>query len=247
MDLRYLKEDQNAAFDYEFHLPDEMELKLRRIAQLEGDNSFAVLDLGGGNGVFLDKVLNAFPKSHGTLVDISPSLLALNTSYPRKVVKCVNISALDELGGQYDVVFMNWLLHHLVGPTYKVSRSNCVELLRSVKARLREGGVVIVAENCFEAFFGCNVPGWAIFQITRIKNPLWVLVARKFFNTAGTGVGFRSAASFRAVFAEAGYKVVREDEGWTWTQFRTGWKQLAFWLLCIKRVHYRHFYLKAVG
>jgi methylase of polypeptide subunit release factors len=79
-----LNEKQNAAFDMEFHSREELATKFLLLEELSEDRPFNVLDLGGGNGIFVDQLLARFPKSSATIVDISSLLLAKNKPSERK-------------------------------------------------------------------------------------------------------------------------------------------------------------------
>src|SRR4051794_4292286 len=79
-----LNETQNAVFDAEFHRPEELEVKFKSLDELSSDESFNVLDLGGGNGLFADQLLARFPKSTVTIIDISSVLLSRNNPSNRK-------------------------------------------------------------------------------------------------------------------------------------------------------------------
>jgi hypothetical protein len=54
LNLVLLDESQNQAFNTEFHSRKELECKILRIAGYFGNQAFSILDLGGGNGRFLD-------------------------------------------------------------------------------------------------------------------------------------------------------------------------------------------------
>jgi ubiquinone/menaquinone biosynthesis C-methylase UbiE len=115
-----LSEKQNACFDTEFHSREELETKLLRLEELSEDRPFNVLDLGGGNGIFVDQLLARFPKSSATVVDISSLLLAKNKPSERKelihgLIECMS----DILAGRtFDFIMVNWVFHHLVGNSY---------------------------------------------------------------------------------------------------------------------------------
>lgn len=206
LDLVYLAEDQNEAFDTEYHRPDVMVAKLEILRNLFPNGPRNLLDLGGGAGKFSDGILAEFLQTQATVFDVSEMLLRRNTANPRKNVIQGTVADLGTALGdkRFDVIAINWLLHHLVGPTRRACRTNCVETLRACKKLLADGGVIVVAENAFDGPFGLNFPSWLIFEITRIRNPTFVRFSRRFFNTAGVGVCFRSSRNWRGVFAEAG-------------------------------------------
>src|SRR5262249_38445330 len=84
LNLVLLDETQNQAFDTEYHSRKEMEEKISNIFNYFDDQAFSVLDLGGGNGRFLDELLERFPRANGVLLDVSEALLAQNKPHSRK-------------------------------------------------------------------------------------------------------------------------------------------------------------------
>lgn len=243
---RLLSEEQNARFDAEFHPPLELAQKVEALRELFGPaGPGEILDAGGGNGVFLDTLLEEFPEANGTLVDVSRVLLDKNSTYDRKTLIEGSIEELSSVvgGRTFDLVLANWLLHHLVGDSYSRCRQNVVRALSSFSGVLRPGGVIVVAENMFDGFFGTNIPSRAIWMITSVSFDPWVRLARRAFNTAGVGVCFRSERNWRTVFAEAGLQIVRETEG---RMLDYGRMQRLTPLLGISRMAHRHFYLRPV-
>ncbi len=64
MELKYLVEEQNAAFDEEYHSAAELRSKVELLRkQFGNDGPRSIPDLGGGNGIFLDALLAEFPKA----------------------------------------------------------------------------------------------------------------------------------------------------------------------------------------
>ncbi len=61
-----LSELQTAEFDVEYVTDELWETLLRALAPYLGRPS-RFLDVGGGNGLFVDRVTNAFPQSCGTM------------------------------------------------------------------------------------------------------------------------------------------------------------------------------------
>ncbi|MEJ1968054.1 MAG: class I SAM-dependent methyltransferase [Rhizomicrobium sp.] len=245
MELLYLEETQAAAFDKEFHSPAEMNAKYARFEQLAAGRPLRILDIGGGNGRFVDKLLDRFPDAQATVLDVSSTLLAANKPHPRKTLVMASVDTLPGgLNGEtFDVITMNWLLHHLVGPTHEKCTENCISLLDKCRALLTPNGNIVVAENMYDGFAGTNIPSWLIYGITRIKAPLFVSVSRRFFNTAGVGVCFRSRGSWRRLFRQANYATAHEDDGYIWKM--TPVRRLSYALLGIQHVCHRHFYLRA--
>jgi ubiquinone/menaquinone biosynthesis C-methylase UbiE len=244
MELLYLDESQNATFDDDYHSPREMEAKLKRVKILVGETEFKILDVGGGNGRFLDSILDQFPSALGTLIDISHQLISLNHPHPRKTVTIGSVESLDHMfpPESFDIITVNWLLHHLVAPSYRNCADNCRTALMKCQRLLKKDGVVIVAENMFDGFGGSNLPAWIIYMITTIRTPWFLALSRRSFNTAGVGVCFRSSGAWQAVFREAGLRTMYDDQGQVWEL--TGKRKLLFPLLAIRQVLHRHFYLQ---
>lgn len=211
----YLSEEQNASFDAEYHSQPELCDKLTTLSNYLGtrkNDTLRILDIGGGNGQFLDTVLNHLPNSMGALVDISPVLIRANRPHARKSIIYGDLYKIKELleGQRFDIVFVNWVLHHLVGQSYPESVRRVVCLLQSVGAFLTENGLVVVAENLYNGWFRSNIPSKLIFAITSISNPFVVAATRRFANTAGVGVCFQSEKAWVKIFLECGFEEVIE-------------------------------------
>lgn len=245
MELLYLDETQNATFDEDYHSEEEFAAKLKRLDAIVQQSEFYVLDVGGGNGRFLDSVLDHFPQARGTVLDVSRQLLSRNKPHPRKTLVHGSVDTLDTdfQEQSFDIITINWLLHHLVGPSYETCAENCRVTLQKCEKLLKPGGTIIVAENMFDGFAGCNLPSWLIYRITTLQASWFVPIARRFFNTAGVGVCFRSAKAWQQVFREAGLTIAQNDAGYLWEM---GFKRrVMFPMLAIQKVSHRHFYLTA--
>jgi SAM-dependent methyltransferase len=243
MDVLVLSETQNEAFDTDYHSSDELAAKIDAVRSRFGDRPARILDLGGGNGRFLDSLLAALPNARGTLIDISADLLARNIDHPRKEMINGSIADLsDFLAGQtFDIITLNWVLHHLVGRSYQVCRRNVVECLAACSDLLAPGGVIIVTDNMFDGFFGLNLPSHVIFAITRVRWAPFARLASAFFNTAGVGVCFQSRHAWRRLFAQSGLSPSEEQPGENWPM--TWRRKLAFSFLALQHVSHLHFYL----
>jgi ubiquinone/menaquinone biosynthesis C-methylase UbiE len=243
LNLLQLDESQNITFDADYHTPDEMACKLQRLRGLTGNTAFDILDVGGGNGRFLDTILDTFPLAHGTLLDISPHLIGVNRPHPRKSIRLGSVEKLERefTPHSFDLITMNWLLHHLVSPTYEACSANCRLTLEVCSKLLKPRGTIVVTENMFEGFGGTNLPSWVIYRITRMSAPWFVGVSRRFFNTAGIGVCFRSANAWRKVFSDAGLRIIYDDlNAWEMPTNR----KVAHVFLGVRGVAHRHFYLR---
>lgn len=247
MSLLYLDESQNQAFDYEYHSEDELTDKLAFLQRTFPKGPRSILDIGGGNGHFLDRLLSEFPEAEGWIVDISPQLLALNETNPRKHILQGSVERLAQiLGGQkFDVISLNWLLHHLVDITYDRSVRNIEKAVELAATFLTERGILMIAENEYQGFFETNVPSHVIYAVTRVQNPVFVKLAGKFFNTAGVGVCFQSKAAWWKLFRRLGFHVEHYHNYPRWDFPLI--KRLAFVGLFLRAQDHGHFALRRPG
>lgn len=206
MNLVYLTNEQTGAFEGDNHREEAILAKYEVIARRFPAGPATILDLGGGAGTFADRLLARYPSAIVTILDCSDRLLAANRQHPRKRLIRASVSDLDAVlrSERFDVITLNFLLHHLVGPDYRTCRTNCVQTLRACTNLLSEHGVILVAEHAFAGPFGINIPSRIIFELTRIRTPALVRLIKPYFNTAGTGVCFRSSRDWAGVFRESG-------------------------------------------
>ena len=246
-----LNEKQNTSFDTEYHSREELETKFLLLEELSEDRPFNVLDLGGGNGAFVDHLLARFPLGSATILDTSLLLLGKNSTSDRKELIHGSIEHMTDIlkGRTFDCITVNWVLHHLVGNSYRACRDNCLKTLMHCKELLKPNGTLIVAENMFDGYLGTNVPSYLIYVLTATRWPWFVRVAKRFFNTAGLGVCFQSQRAWQHIFAEAGFEVVTFQRGleWSWLEHtvrRKDFRNMAVHLLFVKSVSHGHFSLR---
>jgi ubiquinone/menaquinone biosynthesis C-methylase UbiE len=241
-----LDEKQNAAFDAELHSREELERKFLLLRQLNADKPFNVLDLGGGNGVFVDQLLSHFPTSSATIVDVSASLLAKNRPSDRKELIHGAMEHLPGIlaGRRFDYITANWVFHHLVGNSHRACWENCLQTLMLCKDLLKPNGMLLVTENMFDGYLKGNLPSHVIYAITATRWPWFVRLAKRFFNTAGVGVCFQSQRAWQQMFDQAGFDVVAFQRGLVWSWLRRSFRGMAYHLLLVKSVSHGHFFLK---
>ncbi|HEX3369164.1 MAG TPA: class I SAM-dependent methyltransferase, partial [Candidatus Cybelea sp.] len=92
--VRKLADNQLQTFSHRDYVTDSLfDGIAQRAAADFRDGNFSFLDVGGGPGLFTDRLLERFPKSRGAVLDNSELLLAENTSNARK--QLVLASATD--------------------------------------------------------------------------------------------------------------------------------------------------------
>jgi Methyltransferase domain len=238
-----LTEEQNATFDSEYHSPPELANKFETLAKHFGNKPISALDVGGGNGIFSDSFLKRFENSDSLVVDISDHLLAKNVPHTRKRILRASILDLQNIepDKKYDVIFLNWILHHLVGETYQSSIDNINECLKLIATRLAPDGLICIGENDYSGYLDLDLPSRLIFMVTAVRNPVVSALVRRHANTAGTGVCFLSRSSWKRQFSKHNLSFAHASyEG---PNFRLqGWKKNGLFIKDARKIH---FYLKS--
>jgi len=103
---------------------------------------------GGGNGTFLDSMLQAMPDATGTLVEMSQGMADKNAPSNRKAVICANFldwaTATAQSKQRFDVIFFNFVLHHFVGTHREESMRLQAQALQAAKSVLAKDGLIVV-------------------------------------------------------------------------------------------------------
>lgn len=240
MNARVLSDAQTEAFDVDYVDPgDRWALVRERIRSQFGHHPFTFLDVGGGNGRFVDRLLEEFPAATGTVLEPSGLLLARNTPHERKAL--IEGTAAELPGERYDLICVHWLLHHLVSESYEATRQEQVRTLTALRAHLTERGRISVYENIYEGWLANDLPGWLIYQGTALRR-IAGLARRLGANTAGVGVCFHSLPAWRSLVAEAGLRIAEYAEPDTWVWPMPWWYRPA---LTLRRISTGHAWLTA--
>ncbi|PYS77951.1 MAG: methyltransferase [Acidobacteria bacterium] len=238
--MKKLDDSQVVAFDTEY-VDDTRWLTVRMGIDRDFPvGEFTFLDVGGGNGRFADRVLAEYPGSKGTVLDNSEVLVSRNQPNERKAVLLDSVENLDQINMRYDIIFVNWLLHHLVGVSYAVTRRNQLWALRTLGALLTERGRISVFENVYDGALIENLPGWLIYQLSA-NQAISGITRRLGANTAGIGVCFLSKKQWLSAMNDAGLEVLRDTEPDSWN-----WSMPLSWKVClhIQRRYVSHFWLR---
>jgi len=199
-ELKQLSEDQLETFNTEYVNGVFWDTVVNRIDKYFPTGKFTFLDVGGGNGVFTDRILKYYPQSEAILLDNAPNLIEINTQHPRKTIIMDSVENLENYLDTYkiDIVFINWVLHHLVSNTYKKTRSNIINTLSIIK-RDKQIKYLAVFENMYNGIIIDSLPSRMIYQITSLKS-IKQLARKMGANTAGIGVSFLSKKMWIELF-----------------------------------------------
>lgn len=207
--IKQLNENQIKSFDVEYINGDKWHLIKNTIYSYFPDEKFNFLDIGGGNGLFTDRILRTFPLSTGVLIDNSKLLLEKNTFNERKTLIYTSVESLEEVfvKKKFDIIFINWVLHHLVNKSYIKTHQNIGNTLVSAKRLLSSKGYLSIFENIYNGIFFANLPSYLIFQLTssQLISPIIKYLGA---NTAGCGVCFLSKNQWEYLINKAGFQVL---------------------------------------
>lgn len=205
---KQLADDQLEAFDSEF-IDRNRRNKIKAYINRDfPSGEFSFLDIGGGNGTFADKILESYPLARGTVIDNSELLLSKNSMNSRKRTVHAPIEGVGPiLSEKFDIIFMNFLLHHLVGSSYRDTRKNQVLGLKAAKDLLAFGGRISIFENLFDGLVLDIIPSHLIFQLTSSKI-LAPVIRTLGANTAGVGVCFLSKKEWEKTIMLAGLEIL---------------------------------------
>lgn len=207
--VKKLEDAQLEAFNVEYVTDRRWEIVKSFLERDFGGRDFRFLDVGGGNGLFADRVLESYPGAVGTIIDSSKLLIEKNTKNDRKELICESVEQIESvLGGrQFDIVFFNWLLHHLVDDSYSGTRANIRSCIDSTSRMLSADGRIAIFENIYDGYLVDGLPSYIIFELTssRVMTP----ITRKLgANTAGVGVCFMSRKQWVDVIEQVGLDII---------------------------------------
>jgi hypothetical protein len=238
--IKKLDNQQVLNFDTDYIQHDDWSKLCEYLLILFPEGDFRFLDVGGGNGVFCDKVLNAFPRSTAVLLDNSEYLISLNRQSERKKIICDSVENVDQLFQEelFDVVFLNLVLHHFVSNNYKATYKNVTDTFFHLRSILSPRGCVYVFEDFYNGMIFDSLSGYLIYILT--SNKMLAGLTRRFgANTAGIGVCFRSRKQWEKIIKKCGYKIIHEGESHS---FRWPlWKRI---LLHMGKVNMGYLWLK---
>lgn len=206
------------------------------------EGRFSFLDVGGGRGLFADRLLARFPNAEATVLDNSDLLLSLNTAHSRK--RLVAASATEIVrhfgNGSFDIAFLNLSLHHFVAGSYGASRTLQRRVLKQVVKVLSPRGRVVVTENLFQGVFLDDLAGMLIYVLTSSKL-LAPIIKRFGANTAGCGVCFLSESGWRREFRATGLRELSfYGQRWRESEFK---RRVCLRLLGVRSVSRSFFWL----
>lgn len=210
-EVRTLDDGQTRQFDVEYISEDLFRrVRLQLETYLGSQQTFHLMDIGGGNGLFSDRVLNTFPQARVTLLEPDAYLLGRNRPQERKYLLQGTFQDATIEAASLDAIELNWVLHHFVGDSYAETVRLQKSALQKAYHALRPGGILLIFENYYDGVAGSDLPGRLIYELTAARS-LKVLTERLGANTAGVGVGFHSHRTWVNWVREAGFDIVADQ------------------------------------
>lgn len=170
----------------------------------------SILDCGGGNGLYMDMLLDCFPEAEGTLVDSAQFMLDQNKAHKRKKLLLANLEDMTELlesGKTFDLICFSDVLHHCITTSYRKTRDLQTTILKNSVRLLAPNGHFLICERLMNSILTDEFTTKTIYFLTRLKFAAPFI--RSFgANTAGVGVCFFSDKRIRRLFGEADLRIV---------------------------------------
>jgi ubiquinone/menaquinone biosynthesis C-methylase UbiE len=213
--IRKLADDQVETFDKEY-IHGELKTVWKRHCdeRFSANESFTILDVGGGNGKFIDSMLAEYPNAKGTVLDNAETLLAKNTEHPNKRLVRGSAEDIETLfpDERFDLITFHWVLHHFVIGNYRDTKEMVERVLSACSNRLSENGRVSVFENMYDGWMFTDLPGRIIYTLS---SAAWLApITRRFgANTGGVGVCFRSWREWDRMLSECGLAKLSYADG----------------------------------
>ncbi|MEH2101704.1 MAG: class I SAM-dependent methyltransferase [Nostoc sp.] len=217
-EIRQLNNQQLQEFDQEYVGDLEWKTIQTLIEHNFNGQRFSFLDIGGGNGIFTDRILQKYPESVGTIIDNANVLLELNKPHIRKTLLLASVEELNNIFQEqtkFDLIFFNWSLHHFVKSSYSETRRIQYEALIYARNLLSENGYISIFENIYDGIVFTKLPSYLIFYLTSSKI-LASTMKKMGANTAGCGVCFLSKAQWEDTITNAGLIVSQYTDYEKW-------------------------------
>ena len=211
----YTKKDLND-FQKNLFLSYEMNSANKRVegcaklldSMMEKNKNIRILDIGGGAGYFAMALHKKLVNAEVVVLEITEH----NTWDTFKEIKFVSGNAFEAENlfehGSFDIIFVNYVFHHLVQPTYGKTVEGIQFLLSSIQKLLKDEGVLFISECSYHIPVLNQFTGYLIYIASTIRVPVIAWLMRKLGSkSAGVGVCFLTYEKWLSLFQQTGYIV----------------------------------------
>lgn len=182
------------------------------LCKYSGLDCVRILDIGGAGGRFAALLHEYFRGNCDiTVLDIEEYETLGKISAPIRFIKGSVFDVKQYFKPRsFDIVFSNYVFHHLMDNSYHETIGGIKLALEKIKECLAPGGILCVSECFYHNLLAGDVSGFIIYRLSRLKSPFTVRLLNKLgSNSAGAGVCFLPERKWRKVFEQAGYRLER--------------------------------------
>jgi hypothetical protein len=174
-----------------------------------------VVDVGGGCGHFALQLVEKTGLKTRVVDSDQQSIENCKRNYGDHLEAEVGDALTPQIHGDEDVVCLNLILHHLVGPTESETRALQKQALIAWREQAK---TIFINEYIYDSFIN-GFSGRIIYEVTR--SPLLSAIGRLVgafipslkANTFGIGVRFRAHHEWIKLFEECGFKLIKTEHG----------------------------------
>jgi ubiquinone/menaquinone biosynthesis C-methylase UbiE len=171
-----------------------------------------LLDIGGASGTFASFVKDCCSDIDVTVVDPSRVFLDLTTDTRIHKIegRLPNQLNLDHKL-KFDYVTVQYVFHHIVGPTIDSSKNLFQQSLCSINDHLKRGGYLLIRECFYESYKLPTLTRSFIFYVCKLQNLLQVTIPGRDFKQ-GLEVCFYTREELMQALNQSGFTVVKTKE-----------------------------------
>ena len=178
------------------------------LSDLVNDNA-RVLDIGCGDGLFIEYCLHQDVIESGVGLDISEEMLLDLTSGNHETVIGSALNLPFDSNANFDVVHICNVLHHLVGTSRQESKEKALKCLQSAFEVTNEDGHLIITEQCYEGPLPrSQLTSKIIFEGLRYLSPIAKIAEPEAQD--GLIVSFFTRKELRDIIGQADGEIIKE-------------------------------------
>ena len=179
---------------------DELKLGMLKELAKEGDS---LLDVGCGNGYFIDRALAETNMNQVYGLDISKAMLKLNNEVPNKYLCQASALQLPFQPHSFTFTHFDAMLHHVVGARRKSSVEQAYKVIQNSVSVTKTNGFLVLTERCIDTRISSNLIFYALKFLS--KTPLAKLTGV----AKGLIVSFLTPDEFFSGIRATGASIVR--------------------------------------
>ena len=181
---------------------DELKLGLLKELAQPGDS---LLDVGCGNGYFIDRALAETNISWAYALDVSMAMLALNKKLPNKYLCLASALQMPFQPRSFTFVHFDAMLHHVVGTSRKSSVQQSCVVIQDCVALAKNDGFLVLTERCVDS----RISSIIIFYVLKFLSK--TRLAGLFKIASGLVVSFLTPDEFLSGIRAAGARIIRTE------------------------------------